>query len=526
MSIHRSDLTLAAISLAIALAGCDPGGNNELLSKDLLDNAPPDVSLANTLTSIAENADVRTAIDVADIIVTDDTDSAIDLSLSGPDASLFEIVGEKLRLRSRAELDFETHSILDVTVEADDPQLAGAPDDSASLSITVKNAGNAFINGQNANTVIGQADFVSDNPNQGRFVTGTGFDYTYGNPGFGNGVFGNTGDGRGILYLPDHYNRRVLGFKQIPSVNNQHADFVLGQFNFYSNGKVGGSGGMDAPLDSILARKFLVVDLSYSRATIYDPAPTAGPQAAAVTVGQANFFDSALACTRTGLALPEAGTITPDGKIIIADSENYRVMIWNQVPTASGEPADLVLGQPDFTSCSRRARFTDPTARDFDYPSGIWSDGDKLIVLDHYNNRALIWTSFPTANGQAADLVLGQADFTHFNFNDDNQNGLSDLTPSARTLFAPGGGVYFSGTQLCIADTGNSRVLIWDAFPSKNFEPANRVIGQPDFASGIFDRGGKVAANTLDMPAGCLIVGTRLIVSDTENSRFLVYEEP
>ncbi|MEO7523220.1 MAG: hypothetical protein ABIT58_03960 [Ferruginibacter sp.] len=29
------------------------------------------------------------------------------------------------------------------------------------------------------------------------------------------------------------------------------------------------------------------------------------------------------------------------------------------------------------------------------YPSGVWSDGIKLIVADAWNHRVLIWNSFP-----------------------------------------------------------------------------------------------------------------------------------
>jgi hypothetical protein len=251
-----------------------------------------------------------------------------------------------------------------------------------------------------------------------------------------------------------------------------------------------------------------------------------GPGAAAVAFGQANFSDQASACTSTGLSLPEAGIITDAGQVIVADSDNNGVLIWNSVPGASGTPADLVLGQTDFTSCTKNAPASIPTDQNFDYPAGVWSDGEKLIVIDHYNHRAMIWTSFPTSNGQAADLVLGQGDFTHNALNDDEQDNIPNVAPTARTLNHPDRGVSFDGLQLCIADTENSRVLIWDGFPSVNFQPADRVLGQADFLSGVYDRGGPVAANTLDRPTGCLFIDSQLLVSDTENSRFLVFAEP
>jgi hypothetical protein len=347
-------------------------------------------------------------------------------------------------------------------------------------------------------------------------IAGNSFDYTYGNARFGNGV----------LYLPDYYNYRVIGFNNIPTANNQSADFVLGQNAFTTTDQQLGAGGMDCPTNTGYAEnKFMVVDCSYSRAVVYDPAPTMGPGAGAVSFGQADFSENEPACTASRLSMPDAGTLTIDGKTIIADSDNNRVLIWNSIAGTSGVAADLVLGQSDFTSCDKNAPGNTPTNQNFDHPSGVWSDGEKLVVLDHYNHRALIWTRFPTSNGQAADLVLGQGDFTHNAFNDDNQDNIANVAPTARTLSHPDRGIDFNGIQLCIADSENSRVLIWDSFPQTDFQPADRVLGQADFVSGLYDRGGPVSANTLDMPTGCLFVGQQLIVSDTENSRFLIYDE-
>ncbi len=481
-------------------------------------NEPPTIALTNTTTTFAENSDTSSAVQVAEIVIADDVLGINTVSISGSDAGLFEIVGSELRLMAGISLDFETNPSLDVTVVIDDAAVGAMPDDTAALSISITDIDEPinFVNGQDASMVVGQANFLSDGHNQDGIVAGNSFDYVYGNAGFGNGV----------LYLSDYYNYRVLGFNGVPTVNNQTADFVLGQNAFTSTDAEIGAGGMDCPANSQYANnKLLLVDCSYSRATIYDPAPTMGPGAAAVVIGQANFSDAGSACTRTGLSFPEAGTLTVDGRVIIADSDNNRVMIWNSVPGASGVPADLVLGQTDFNSCDDNAPSSEPTNQNFDHPSGVWSDGEKLVVLDYYNHRALIWTSFPTSNGQAADLVLGQSDFTHNAYNDDDQDNIANVAPTARTLSFPYLGVDFNGLQLCIADNENSRVLIWDGFPDNNFEPANRVLGQADFASGVYDRGGSVAANTLDQPTGCLFIGQQLIISDTENSRFLVYEE-
>ena len=98
-------------------------------------NEPPTVSLANVITRIREDTNTSGGIKVADIVIADDALGTNTLSLSGPDASLFEIVGPELWLIAGAKLDFAGNPTLDVTVEIRDVTLGGGPDDTASLSI-------------------------------------------------------------------------------------------------------------------------------------------------------------------------------------------------------------------------------------------------------------------------------------------------------------------------------------------------------------------------------------------------------
>ncbi|MCP4212525.1 MAG: hypothetical protein GY764_13760, partial [Halieaceae bacterium] len=100
-------------------------------------NEAPMVALSNTSTSLSENTDTSSAIKVADIAITDDAPGSNDLTLSGADAALFEIVGTELFLRAGTLLDHETNGTLDVTVEVDDAGVGASPDDSATLAIDV-----------------------------------------------------------------------------------------------------------------------------------------------------------------------------------------------------------------------------------------------------------------------------------------------------------------------------------------------------------------------------------------------------
>ncbi|HBN76862.1 MAG TPA: hypothetical protein DD473_13795, partial [Planctomycetaceae bacterium] len=100
-------------------------------------NEPPTVALQNTTTTFAEDFDTTTRTKVADIVVTDDALGTNVLSLTGADASLFEIDATELFLIAGAMLDFESNPALDVTVEVDDTTLGSTPDDTALLTISV-----------------------------------------------------------------------------------------------------------------------------------------------------------------------------------------------------------------------------------------------------------------------------------------------------------------------------------------------------------------------------------------------------
>lgn len=173
--------------------------------------------------------------------------------------------------------------------------------------------------------------------------------------------------------------------------------------------------------------------------------------------------------------LAPRGVWTVNDKLIIADTGQNRVFIWNKTPESEYATPDIVLGQLETTDTGRNSGH-EVSANTLQYPSGVWSDGQKLIVADAWNHRVLIWLIFPTKNGQSADVVLGQPDFEH---NQPNVKGIGS-NPSAKSLNWPYG-VFSDGQKLWIADTGNRRVLYFDNIPTNSFQKADKVIGKPSF---------------------------------------------
>ena len=215
--------------------------------------------------------------------------------------------------------------------------------------------------------------------------------------------------------------------------------------------------------------------------------------------------------------LAPRGVWTVGGRLIVADTGQNRVFIWNRVPDTEFAEPDLVLGQVDVADTGRNAG-GHTTAHTLQYPSGLWSDGERLIVADAWNHRVLIWTKFPTSSGQskrgtAPDVVIGQADFSG---NQPNIGGIG-TSPSGRSLNWPYG-VFSDGKRLWIADTGNRRVLVYDQIPTESFAEADGLIGKPGFTERDYENHEPVWPYSVRVGPG-----GQLAIADTQFYRTLLW---
>lgn len=179
--------------------------------------------------------------------------------------------------------------------------------------------------------------------------------------------------------------------------------------------------------------------------------------------------------------LAPRGVFIKNQMLFVSDTGQNRVFIWKTLPKSTFQAADVVLGQIQKFNTGRNAE-GEVSASSLQYPSGIWSDGNKLIVADAWNHRVLIWNELPTQDGQEADVVLGQPDFES---NQPNVVGISQ-PPTSQSLYWCYG-VYSDGKSLWIADTGNRRVLYFKEIPSQSFTAADAVIGQVNFNERDYD---------------------------------------
>lgn len=377
---------------------------------------------------------------------------------------------------------------------------SGGSSDSNSTSLS-------FIN---ASLVIGQAGFTSGQPNRGGTTDATT-------------LSGPTGRacGSGPFYVTDSGNNRVLGYNSVPTSLNATPSFVLGQTDFTSNGTGTTATTLFQPQDCWSdGTRLFVVDTANNRVLIWSPAPTSGGTAATIVLGQTNFTSNSPADTATGMESPSA-VAAAGGRLFVADSANNRVLVWNSIPTSSGTVASIALGQPNLTSTSINQGGINPTAGTLSGPSGVWTDGQRLIVADTNNHRVLIWNSIPTTNGAVASLVIGQQNFT-----------TASAALSVNALQLPTG-VHSDGTRIFIADTGHNRVLVFNNFPLFNQPGADIVLGQADFVhSGANDNNqdGSIdaspSARTMNLPTGVFVANNQAFVSDRNNHRIMVFASP
>jgi hypothetical protein len=281
---------------------------------------------------------------------------------------------------------------------------------------------------------------------------------------------------------------------------------------------------------------------------------------ATVVLGQPDFTTTTVNTTSTANDLRTPSAIATDGlHLAVADTDHNRVLIWNRIPTTNNTPADVVIGQPDFSSDVVTANNI-PTANSLLGPQGVWIQNNTLWVADSYNNRVLAY-NYPWTNGMAANLVLGQPNFTTY-----VQINITEQTTaaSATNMLNPVS-VTSDGQRLYVADLSNNRILIWDKIPTTNDAPADVALGQPDLVSSLPNNSYSINTTsvacgqnpvgpacvetpvlckvsdgvdinnnpaypnvcnaTLNFPRFALAAGNRLFVADGGNDRVLVYNQ-
>ena len=352
------------------------------------------------------------------------------------------------------------------------------------------------------------------------------------------------------LYVADTGNNRILGFRNAASfTNGQFADIVIGQPDLVTTFQQGpGAGttrttGLSIPEGMAVdaSGNLYVIDAGNNRILRF-PRPFA--QAATVfpdlVIGQPDFTTgasnqgglsaSSLSFVVSSSALTAALAFDGAGNLWVTDAGNNRILRFNVsglgAQPKSGPSADVVLGQINFTTNTEGTTVPPLTSLTSIFePAGIAFDpSGRLFVLESVSSRqgrVLVW--FPGSSGfvtgQTATRMLGI------------YNGTPAPPPISQFQFGLSPGALFTvGTQIGVADTANSRLLIFppvEQWNTNNFyQAAATVIGQTDFNSGLPNQNQQLAGpSTLAHPAGTFFFNSSLYVADAGNSRMIVFPQ-
>jgi sugar lactone lactonase YvrE len=409
----------------------------------------------------------------------------------------------------------------------------------------------AFFDGvnNNADTVLGQVDFSNAGANlvdsQGlSFGLDTGAAI---NESKAIGTFGVTNETLrsqagvvigldGTLWMADTGNNRVLGFANATTfANGAPAKVVLGQpdFNSYFVNNTSGQPSA-APTQSSLAGptalaidpvsgNLWVADTQNNRVMVFEPPFTKGMSASAV-YGQGGSFTTNGGCNSGTnasagvLCQPQGIAIDAHQNLFLVDTNNHRVLEFDDGAANFNAAPTLVIGQADFTQkvCGNAP----PSANSLCKPAGIAVDSsDNVYLVDQSNQRVLEYTN-PLATHDAqpsANLVFGQGNGFTTGFCDNNT---SPPTVNPTTLCGPHALALEANGNLWVSDSANSRVLEYlnplgspsgctpnpDGSGCVGDTVADLVLGQTTFTTRSPNFNGSnpqvVTANSLSVPEG------------------------
>ncbi|HZT34641.1 MAG TPA: NHL repeat-containing protein, partial [Nitrososphaera sp.] len=193
-----------------------------------------------------------------------------------------------------------------------------------------------FVNGENATTVIGQANFTGLSTNVDAA--------TISNPG------GLAFDSSGNLWLSDQAYHRILEFKR-PFTNGMPASLVIGQPDFISQSPTGNptQSSLESPsgITFDAAGNLWVADTGFSRVVEFKP-PFSNGQDATLVIGADNFTWSKGERTQSSLEEPVAIMFDAQGALWVTDAAGGRILKF-EPPFSNGEAASVVIGKRDFT---------------------------------------------------------------------------------------------------------------------------------------------------------------------------------
>lgn len=274
-------------------------------------------------------------------------------------------------------------------------------------------------------------------------------------------------DSSGRLWVMDSGNFRVMRWDSAAIADSgSMAAQVLGQPDFLSR-QNGGAGRMSQPNAIAVdgAGRLWVSDWMGRRVLRFDGAalkPNGGQPDG--VLGQPDLQSSASGLTQKQFDSVSDIAVDVQGRLWVSDSNNGRVLRFDNPAAGNFLAADGVLGQMDFVT---RSEVFDPSIVRYAGGLTVGKDG-TLHLVDTGSRRVLRWKNAAAlTNGAPADGVLGRQGFTA------DAGSAADLaTLGLRLVWPPMEAVAFgswmcrksarcSGTRSCPGRMGRSQTGSW-----------------------------------------------------------------
>lgn len=268
------------------------------------------------------------------------------------------------------------------------------------------------------------------------------------------------------LIVADAWNHRVLIWHQFPQNDFQPADIVIGQPGFAScEPNVYGLG--HTPNANTLywpygiwsnGQELWIADTGNRRVLYFEKIPTLNFCSASAVIGQSGFEEKDY--NPNNAVWPYSVKISENGELLIADTQFFRCLYWKSWNNALYQTADCILGQAQLSDNGQNQYRLLPASNTLNWCYDACFTENGIAVADTGNSRILLHHTPSHSNPTAVGLI-GQE---KFEVNGDASLSLKLATDNHNHLYWPFAVSYQKGC-LAVADTGKSRVRIYNTYP-------------------------------------------------------------
>lgn len=215
--------------------------------------------------------------------------------------------------------------------------------------------------------------------------------------------------------------------------------------------------------------RLLICDRFNNRILVWNTPPTAWNDAPDLVLGQSNFMHNNPGTTKDKFNWAGNVSAAANGTLAVADTHNDRILVWSSFPTFNGQPANIAIHLPTLTPTG--------SGQQWSWPWGVWTDGTRLAAVATMGKTLLFWNTIPTADNTPPDYTISLPTMG---------------TP--RNISSDGSTYFFVGDHNATIN-GMAGTFFWNSYPTSINQPYNFY--RNEWIKGTKLASGKLAASGL-----------------------------